>query len=59
MNRLALSWVDVALDLEAENDRLRACIVSLLWWVGENRDLLEIAEDQLDARWPWLGERRD
>ncbi len=51
-------WIDHAFRLEAENAELRSTIESLLWWVVENRDLLELAQKQIDARpWAGLGER--
>lgn len=66
MNRLALSWVDVALRLEDElqtahilneefeeqNCELRALLTHLVFAIGRNRELLEFARCELGTHQP-------
>jgi hypothetical protein len=46
------SWVETALRLEAERDELRDTLSALLFWILENRELLDLAEKQIESRWP-------
>jgi len=56
MNRPILSiWIDTALELEAENRELRGALTSLLFWLASNRDLLDLAYGDVEARWPEEG----
>lgn len=50
-NRLAMSWVDAALELERENAELRRIATALFIWVLEHEDLAAYARAQIEARW--------
>ena len=50
MNRLALGWIDTALELEAENRALRELLISLLWWIAEVNELSAFARKQMRSR---------
>ncbi len=56
MNRPLLScWIDEAFRLEEENRELRGALTSLLFWLASNRDLLDLAYGDVEARWPEEG----
>ena len=46
-------WIDTALALEEENRELRDILTALVFWIIEKRELLELAEKQIEARWPY------
>lgn len=52
MNRLALSWIDQALELERQNTELRRIATALFVWVITHEDLAAYARAQMEVRWP-------
>lgn len=50
MNRLALSWIDCAIELQRENDELRRIATALFIWVLAHEDLAAYARAQIEAR---------
>ncbi len=57
MNRLAIGWVDTALDQEAENRQLRGLVGALLGWIVTTGELSALAEAEIEARWPGFTEK--
>jgi hypothetical protein len=51
-NRLAMSWLDVAFELEQQNAELRRIATALFIWILEHEDLAAYARAQIGARWP-------
>lgn len=47
MNRLALAWIDVALELQEENRELRRLMTNLLLAIVRNKEIMEYACCQL------------
>ena len=52
MSRLALAWLDTALELEAENRALRELVVALAFALARKQELDEYAEAEIEARFP-------
>ena len=57
MNRHALAWVDIALDLSEQNRQLRAVLTDIVLAIAENREawdfeLLHFARSELERRFP-------
>lgn len=38
--------------LDHENRQLRAWLSSLVWWVWQRQELRELAEAEIERRWP-------
>jgi hypothetical protein len=51
MNRHALAWADIALELQEENRALRDLLVALVIAYLRHRGLCTFAHERVDERW--------
>ena len=52
MSRYAFGWIALALELEAENARLRAAVLELAIALTQERELFCFAGTEIERRWP-------
>lgn len=45
-------WMRLAVQLDEENRKLRQLLTDLVVWIGQTEDLLAVAQEGINQRWP-------